>query len=215
MTKQSESQPTIKLAVFGATGGTGKEIVSQALAAGHEVTVLVRDSSRLSVKHDKLYLVIGDVLNPEKVEETLAGSEAVCCSLGHTANNPDNVVSEGTRNIVECMQKQGIQRLVVVSALGVGESQDQVSLAFKMMMKTVLRKAYEDKERQEQIVRESDLDWIIVRPGGLTNAPATGEYQFGLDPSISGGQVSRADVAAFVLQQLTDDSFLQQTPAIT
>ncbi|MAU01945.1 MAG: epimerase [Anaerolineaceae bacterium] len=205
----------MKLAVFGATGGTGKEIVSQALAAGHEVTVLVRDSSRLSVKHDKLYLVIGDVLNPEKVEETLAGSEAVCCSLGHTANNPDNVVSEGTRNIVECMQKQGIRRLVVVSALGVGESQDQVSLAFKMMMKTVLRKAYEDKERQEQIVRESDLDWVIVRPGGLTNAPATGDYQFGLDPAISGGQVSRADVAAFVLQQLTDDTFLQKTPAIT
>jgi putative NADH-flavin reductase len=214
MTKQSESQPTIKLAVFGATGGTGKEIVSQALAAGHEVTVLVRDSSRLSVKHDKLYLVIGDVLNPEKVEETLAGSEAVCCSLGHTANNPDNVVSEGTRNIVECMKKQGIQRLVVVSALGVGDSQDQVSLTFKMMMKTVLRKAYEDKERQEQIVRESNLDWVIVRPGGLTNGPATGEHEYGLDPSIGGGQVSRADVAAFVLQQLTDDTFLQQTPAI-
>ncbi len=214
MTKQSESQHHSKLAVFGATGGTGKEIVSQALAAGYEVTVLVRDSSRLSVKHDKLYLVIGDVLNPEKVEETLAGSDAVCCSLGHTANNPDNVVSEGTRNIVECMQKQDIQRLVVVSALGVGDSQDQVSLTFKMMMKTVLRKAYEDKERQEQIVRESGLDWVIVRPGGLTNGPATGDYQYGLDPSIGGGQVSRADVAAFVLQQLTDDTFLHQTPAI-
>ena len=214
MTKQSESQQCMKLAVFGATGGTGKEIVSQALAAGHEVTVLVRDPSRLSVKHDKLYLVIGDVLNPEKVEEALACADAVCCSLGHTANNPDNVVSEGTLNIVQGMQKQDIPRLIVVSALGVGDSEDQVSLRFKMMMKTVLRKAYEDKERQEQIVRESDLDWVIVRPGGLTNGPATGEYQFGLDPSIGGGQVSRADVAAFVLQQLTDDTFLQQTPAI-
>lgn len=214
MTQQSESQPSMKLAVFGATGGTGKEIVSQALASGHEVTVLVRDPARLSVKHDKLYLVIGDVLNVEKVEEALAGSEAVCCSLGHTANNPDNAVSEGTRNIITCMQKQGIQRLVVVSALGVGDSQEQVSLAFKMMMKTVLRKAYEDKERQEQILRESNLDWVIVRPGGLTNTPATGEYQFGLDPSIGGGQVSRADVAAFVLQQLTDNTFLHQTPAI-
>ena len=205
----------MKIAVFGATGGTGKQIVEQALAAGHEVTVLVRDSARLNVKHDKLYLVIGDVLNTEKVEETLAGSEAVCCSLGNTANNPDFVVSDGTQNIIECMKKQEIKRLVIVSAMGVGDSRERVSLSFKMLMKTVLRKAYEDKERQEQLVRESDLDWVIVRPGGLTNGPATGEYDFGLDTSISSGQVSRADVAAFVLQQLTDDTFLYQTPAIT
>ncbi|MCA9917982.1 MAG: SDR family oxidoreductase [Anaerolineales bacterium] len=204
----------MKLAVFGATGGTGKEIVTQALEAGHEVTVLVRDSSRLSVMHDKLYLVIGDVLNLEKVEEALAGSEAVCCSLGNTANNPDFVVSDGTQNIIEGMKKQGISRLVVVSALGVGETRERVSISFKMLMKTVLRKAYEDKERQEQIVRESGLDWVIVRPGGLTNGPATGEYKFGLDPTIGGGQVSRADVADFVLQQLTDDTYLHQTPAI-
>jgi putative NADH-flavin reductase len=204
----------MKIAVFGATGGTGREIVTQALDAGHEVTVLVRDSSKLSVDNDKLYLVIGDVLNPEKVEETLAGSEAVCCSLGNTANNPDFVVSDGTHNIIDGMKKQEIKRLVVVSAIGVGDSRERVSRSFKMLMKTVLRKAYEDKERQEQLVRESGLDWIIVRPGGLTNGPATGEYAFGLDPSIGGGQVARADVAAFVLKQLTDDTFLHQTPAI-
>lgn len=204
----------MKLAVFGATGGTGREIVAQALDAGHEVTVLVRDPAKLSVKHNKLYLVIGDVLNLEKVEEALAGSEAVCCSLGNTANNPDFVVSDGTQNIIEVMKKQAIRRLVVVSALGVGDTRDRVSLSFKMLMKTVLRKAYEDKERQEQFVRESDLDWVIVRPGGLTNGPASGEYAFGMDASIGGGQVSRADVAAFVLQQLTDDTFLHQTPAI-
>lgn len=204
----------MKLAVFGATGGTGEEIVKQALDAGHEVTVLVRDISRLNITHNKLYLVIGDVLNPEKVEEALAGSEAVCCSLGNTANNPDFVVSDGTQNIIASMRKQDIQRLVVVSALGVGDSRDRVSRSFKMLMKTVLRKAYEDKERQEQFVRESGLDWIIVRPGGLTNGPATGEYTFGLDPEIGSGQVSRADVAAFVLQQLSEDTFLHQTPAI-
>ena len=184
------------------------------MAAGYEVTFLVRDPVRLTLNHDKLYLVIGDVLNLDKVEEALAGSEAVCCTLGNTANNPDFVVSDGTRNIIEGMTKQGIERLVVVSALGVGDSREQVSLPFKMIMKTVLRKAYEDKERQEQLVRNSNLDWVIVRPGGLTNGPATGEYTYGLDPSIGGGQVSRADVAAFVLQQLKEDTFLYQTPAI-
>ncbi|GJM41562.1 MAG: hypothetical protein DHS20C20_18440 [Ardenticatenaceae bacterium] len=205
----------MKVTVFGATGGTGQEIVQQALDAGHEVTALVRDSSKLDLKHDKLYFVIGDVLNPEKVEEALAGSEAVCCSLGNTANNPDFVVSTGTKNIIDSMTKQNIKRLVVVSALGVGDSRDRVSRSFKVLMKTVLRKAYEDKERQEQLVRDSGLDWVIVRPGGLTNGPATGDFEFGLDPSIGGGQVSRADVACFVLQQLSDDTFLRQTPAIT
>lgn len=204
----------MKIALFGATGGIGNEIMSQALEAGHEVTVLVRDPAKMPLHQDKLYMVVGDVLDPEKVEETLAGSEAVCCTLGNTNNNPDFVVSEGTRHIIEGMTKQSIRRLVVVSALGVGESREQVALAFKMIMKTVLRKVYEDKERQEQLVRQSDLDWIIVRPGGLTNGPATGEYQFGLDSSLVGGQVSRADVAAFVLQQLTDNTFLRQTPAI-
>jgi uncharacterized protein YbjT (DUF2867 family) len=84
-----------------------------------------------------------------------------------------------------------------------------------MLMRTVLRKAMEDKERQEALVKASGLDWIIVRPGGLTDGPATGHYQAGLDPKISAGQVSRADVAAFVLQQLTDDTYLRQAPAIT
>ena len=205
----------MKLTIFGATGGTGTELTSQALAADHEVTVLVRDPARMTINHDKLYLVIGDVLNADKVEEALACSDAVICSLGNTANNPDYVVSDGTRHIIDGMVKQKIPRLIVISALGVGNSRDQVGRSFKMLMKTVLRKAYADKERQEQFVRESGLDWIIVRPGGLTNGPATGEYDFGLDPSISGGQVCRADVAAFTLQQLSDDTFLHQTPAIS
>jgi len=206
----------MKIALFGATGGTGKNFLQQALIAGHEVTALVRDPTRLPDSHQHLVVIQGDVLDPETVTKTLAGADAVVVTLGITPNNPETVCSEGTKNIVQEMVREGgPRRIVVVSSLGVGDSADQVPFFFKMVMKTALRGAMADKEVQEEIVRESGLDWVIVRPGGLTNDPPTGEYRVGTESDIIAGQISRADLAAFLMQQLTDDSFLRKTPAIT
>ena len=206
----------MQIAVFGATGGTGQQVVQQALAAGHSVTALVRDPSRLAAQDERLTVVEGDVLDRAKVDETVSGADAVIVSLGNTSNNPDYIVSRGTEVIVDAMTAAGIPvRLIVVSSLGVGESRDQVPFAFKMLMNTVLKKAMDDKERQEALVKASGFDWIIVRPGGLTNGPATGSYKAGVDVKLTAGQVSRADVAAFVLLQLDDDTYLHQAPAIT
>ena len=206
----------MKIAVFGATGGTGQQVVQQALAAGHSVSALVRDPSRLEVQDERLTVVEGDVLDRAKVDETVSGADAVIVSLGNTSNNPDYIVSRGTEVIVDSMTAAGKpMRLIVVSSLGVGESRDQVPFAFKMLMNTVLKKAMDDKERQEALVKASGFDWIIVRPGGLTNGPATGSYKAGVDVKLTAGQVSRADVAAFVLLQLDDDTYLHQAPAIT
>ena len=206
----------MQIAVFGATGGTGQQVVQQALAAGHSVTALVRDPSRLAAQDERLTVVEGDVLDRAKVDETVSGADAVIVSLGNTSNNPDYIVSCGTEVIVDAMTAAGIPvRLIVVSSLGVGESRDQVPFAFKMLMNTVLKKAIDDKERQEALVKASGFDWIIVRPGGLTNGPATGSYKAGVDVKLTAGQVSRADVAAFVLLQLDDDTYLHQAPAIT
>ena len=206
----------MQIAVFGATGGTGQQVVQQALAAGHSVTALVRDPSRLAAQDERLTVVEGDVLDRAKVDETVSGADAVIVSLGNTSNNPDYIVSRGTEVIVDSMTAAGKpMRLIVVSSLGVGESRDQVPFAFKMLMNTVLKKAMDDKERQEALVKASGFDWIIVRPGGLTNGPATGSYKAGVDVKLTAGQVSRADVAAFVLLQLDDDTYLRQAPAIT
>lgn len=206
----------MNIAVFGATGGTGRQVVEQALAAGHQVTALVRDPARLDIQSPHLSIVEGNVLDPAHVAATIEGADAVVVSLGNTANNPDYVVSQGTKVIVDAMQQAGTpRRIVVVSSLGVGDSIDQVPFAFKMLMKTVLKKAMDDKERQEALVQQSGLDWTIVRPGGLTDGPATGQAKAGLDAKITAGQVSRADVAAFVLQQLADDTYLHQAPAIS
>jgi uncharacterized protein YbjT (DUF2867 family) len=158
----------MKLSVFGATGGTGREIVEQALAVGTDVTVLVRDSARLSDKAKGANILIGDVLDPHSVESALHGVDAVVVSLGGRSDSPENTVSEGTKNIVAAMQSLGIKRLVVITSLGLGDSKNQVPFAFKMVMKTVMRKIMGDKELQEKFVRESGLDWVILRPGELT-----------------------------------------------
>ncbi len=206
----------MKIAVFGATGGTGKQVVQQALAAGDQVIVLVRDPAKLGLNNANLAVVTGNVLDAAKVDETLQDAEAVIVSLGNTDSNPDYIVSQGTQAIVDAMKRLGQpRRIIIVSSLGVGESKDQVSFAFKMLMKSVLRKPMEDKERQEQVIKASGLDWTIIRPGGLTDGPAAGSYKSGLDPEIGAGQVSRADVAAFVLKQLTDSTYLYKAPAIS
>ena len=205
----------MKLAVFGATGGTGKQVVEQALAAGHTVTVLVRDPAKLAIINPALTVKRGNVLEAEDVFNTVHGADAAVISLGNTANNPDGVVAKGTANVVSAMQKSGVARLIVVTSLGVGESKDQVPFAFKALIATVLRKAMQDKEEQEKIVKASALDWTIVRPGGLTDGPRTGNYRYGIDPKLSAGQVSRADVAEFILKELTDTQFLRKAPAIT
>lgn len=206
----------MKIALFGATGGTGQQIIQQALASGHSVSALARDPSRLAVQNERLTVVQGDVLDPVKVSETITGADVVIVSLGNTSNNPDYVVSNGTQVIVDGMTEPGTpKRVITITSLGVGDSRDQVPFAFKMLMSTVLKKPMEDKERQEALVRASGLDWIIVRPGGLTDGPATGSYKAGVDVNLTAGQVSRADVAAFVLQQIDDDTYLHQTPAIS
>lgn len=205
----------MKIAVFGATGGVGRTFVSQALAAGHSVTALVRDPARMDLEDAGLTLITGNVLDADVVAQTVAGADAVLCTLGNTANNPDRVVSKGTAEIVRAMETQGVRRLVVISSLGVGDSKDQVPFAFKLIMKTVLRKVMQDKEAQEDIVRSTNLDWTIIRPGGLSNDPADGNYTAGLERSISAGMVSRADVAAFTLSEIVSPQYMHQTPAIT
>ena len=121
----------------------------------------------------------------------------------------------GEMNIILAMKAKGVQRLVVVTSLGVGDGENQVPLVFKLVMKTVMRKIMMDKDRQEQFVRASGLDWVIVRPGELTDGLPSGEYIFGIDPTIMAGKVSRADVAEFILHNLSDDQFLCQAVAVT
>lgn len=204
----------MKLALFGATGGTGRQILAQAISAGHRVTALVRDQAKLDRTNRALTVIVGNVLQPADVDKAVAGADAVVCSLGNTANNPDMLVSKGTRQIIDAMQRYNVRRLIVVSSLGVGDSKHQVSFFFKVLMRTVLRKVIKDKEAQEAAVRATQLDWTIVRPGGLSDDPPTGLYRVGTE-NLTAGRIARADVADFILKELTRNEYIHQTPGIT
>jgi putative NADH-flavin reductase len=200
------------IALFGATGGTGQQILAQALEQGHRVTALVRDPSKLS-ERTGLTKVVGDALDQSAATACVSGADAVVCVLGsHGGRDP--IEARGTGRILDAMRETGVRRIVVVTSLGVGDSREQLPWFFRVIMELTLKAVLAAKEEQERLVKTSGLDWIIIRPGGLTDGPKTGTYRFGVDRSLKSGRIARADVADFVLRQLNDDTFLRQTPAV-
>ena len=207
----------MRLLIIGSTGGTGRELVEQALEQKHEVTALARMPEKLQIKHQNLHIMKGDVTDPDIVEQAVRGHDAVLCALGTKVIRKNTIQSDGTRNIIHAMQQNGVRRLVLESSLDVGDSRGQLGFFFAHVIRpTFLRNIFEDKELQEKLVRESSLEWVIVRPAMLTNSPRTGKYRagFGANDHIQ-RKISRADVADFMLKQLTDNSFLGKTPGLS
>jgi putative NADH-flavin reductase len=207
----------VKLLVFGATGGTGREIVRQALEQGHDVTGFARNASALAHSHDRLRVVQGDMLDVASVEAAVPGHDAVLSALGSPSLRSNSALSDGTRNIVRAMDREGVWRLVVISSMGVGDSKSQLGLFYNVFLIPVfLRNVFVDKETQEQYVRDSPLEWTIVRPGTLTNGPRTGVYRIGFGTSEVPPfpKISRADVADFMLKELAAKTHLKTTPGI-
>jgi len=201
------------LVVFGATGPSGRELVGQALALGHEVTAFVRDPAKLPVHHDRLRLAQGDVYDQEVVDAAVAGHDAVIGALGIRKGTPKTLVADGTERILKAMHRHGVRRYIGLSAFGAGETHDR-SLYTRVTWAT-LGPNLEDKERHERLIAASDLDWTLVRPPRLTDGPATGRYRVGTDLKMSLlSKVSRADVAAFMLEQLDDTTWIGKAPAI-
>jgi putative NADH-flavin reductase len=206
----------MKVVIFGATGSVGRLMVAQALEEGHTVTAFARDPAKLSITHPNLRVIQGDAMDPAAVEQAVRGQDAVVCALGAGAKG--TIRSEGTRNIVAAMERAGVRRLVCQSSLGVGDSRENLNFFWKyVMFGMLLREAYADHVAQESQVMRSALDWTIVRPGAFTDGPRTGRYRHGFaaDDKAITFKVSRADVAEFMLKQLTDRSYLRKTPALS
>lgn len=206
----------MRIAVFGATGTVGRHIVEQALERGYEVTALTRDASRIARTHERLHVVEGDVLDPGAVERAVIGQDAVLVALG---NGRKGVVrAEGTRTVVEAMNRTGVKRLICQSTLGAGDSRANLNFLWKyIMFGLLLRPAYADHQQQEACIRASDLDWTIVRPSAFTDGPRTGTYRrgFGSDEPGLSLKISRADIAEFLLDQLTDRTYVHKAPGIS
>jgi putative NADH-flavin reductase len=207
-----------KILVLGATGGTGRLIVSQALARGYQVTALVRSPEKRSeLKGAKL--IVGDVRDETALREALKGQDAVVSALGTPASpfREVTLLSTATRALVNAMKAEHVSRLVCITGMGAGDSAGHGGLLFdNVIFPLLLKKVYADKNRQEAIIRDSELDWILVRPSVLNDKPGRGSVRALTDLSdFHGGTISREDVATFVLDQLHADAWLHHSPLIT
>lgn len=199
----------INIAVFGATGGTGRQIVKQALAAGHQVTAVVRTPSAFEMRHEHLEVQRGDVMNPTSLASSLSNQGAVLSALGVGSSlQPTTLYSTGTRHVLQTMKAVGVRRFIGVSAGGfVTDPNDSFLLkrVVKPILKRILKNPYDDMKRMEADVERSDLDWTIIRPARLNDGPHTGQYRIALNGNVPGGwTISRADVADFMVKHLSD-----------
>lgn len=212
------SEPRPKILVLGATGGTGRLIVAQSLARGYDVTALVRSPGKAK-SLPRAKLVVGDARDPKVLREALRGREAVVSALGTPASpfREVTLLSEVTRTLVGAMRDEGVARLVAVTGIGAGDSRGHGGFAFdRLILPLLLRHVYADKDRQEDIVRQCGLDWVLVRPTVLSNKPGRGAVRALVNlAGFHGGSVAREDVARFVLDQVETDAWIGRTPLIT
>jgi len=203
----------MKLVIFGATGSVGRHVVRQAVEAGHDVTTFARHDGAFDGVARRLR---GDVLNRDDVAAAVRGQDAVIIVLGDGGKG--RVRSRGTANVIAAMKDAGVRRLVCQSTLGAGDSAGNLNFFWRyVMFGLLLRRAYRDHQLQEEQVRQSGLDWTIVRPAAFTDGPETGKLRtgFGADATGLTLKVSRADVARFILATLNDAKWVRKTPGLS
>jgi putative NADH-flavin reductase len=208
----------MNILIVGATRGIGRQLLEQALMSGHAVTAMARNPQRLATQQERLRVIKGDIRDSDSVALAMAGQDAVCCTIGVKA--PwlwVTVFSEGTKNLLQAMEKAGVRRLICVTGIGAGDSKGHGGFLYdRIFYPFLLKPIYADKDRQESLIKASDVDWTIVRPGFLTNGPLTKNYRMLTDMTgVTAGSISRADVAHFFLKELESKQYLRQTPLLT
>ncbi len=208
----------MKIIVFGATGTVGRLVVERALCDGHSVTAFARNTDKLKIDNSKLSLVSGDAMNQTDVSNAIVGHDAVIITLGSGMKRKSLIRSQGTEMIIQAMLKHGVKRLICQSTLGVHESWNNLNFFWKrIMFGFLLRPVFLDHELQETLVRNSGLDWTLVRPSAFTDEPARGAFKIGFDASEKSLslKIPRADVAEFLKRQLLDDSYLHRAVGLS
>jgi uncharacterized protein YbjT (DUF2867 family) len=208
----------MKVAIFGATGGVGRNLLEQALAAGHDVTALARDPQKLHRADQSLTVVEGDVRDADAVRGVVDGQDAVLIALGAPLLDNSGIRAEGTRVIVDAMQKSGVRRLVCLSVFGAGDSWALLPRFYRwFVMPVILRRVLKDHVAQEAVVASSVLEWSLVRPANFTDGDLTGTYWHGQHPPMHqlSMKISRADVADFMLKGLGDRAGIGQAECVS
>ena len=208
----------MKVLVIGGTRGIGREVVAAAHAAGHEVTLLARNAERISLPVTGVRVVVGDAGDADDIERAVAGQDAVVWTVGiGPTRRPVDLFSRSTQFLLAAMAKHGVRRLLCVTGVGAGDSRGHGGFFYDRILQPLFMKTiYDDKDRQEQQLQQSDVDWTIVRPGMLTNAPATGLVRALTDlEGVTVGKVSRADVAGFIVDHLRTGEYRKTAVLLT
>ena len=205
------------VALFGATGGTGRRVLTRLVAAGHQVRVLVRDPARLP-SVDGVVVVVGDVLDPAAVGETVAGSQAVISVVGQVKGSPPTLQTDGTRLIVEAMHRHGVARLITLSGGGLRAEQDRPHLPDRIirgLLRLLAGHVLADAEGHLTVLQGSGLDWPVVRGPRLTDDPGLGRYRVGWVGVDASTKIARDDLADFIVTQLDDQRFTRCMPFVS
>ena len=208
----------MEMVIIGATRGIGAKLLDQALQNDNDVTVLARNPSDIEKDDDRLRVLQGDINDADTVDEAIKGQQAVCVTIGRgPTRKPVSLFSEGTKNVIAAMMHYSVKELICVTGIGAGDSKGHGGFLYDKIVHPILLKTiYEDKNIQEDLVKESGLEWVIVRPGFLTNGPLSGKYRVLTDLiGVKAGKISRADVAHFILTQLNSMTHVRQTPLLT
>ena len=208
----------MKIVVIGASRGIGLEVVKQALERGHEVTALLRDTGKLELDHARLHKIRGDVGKAADVQGAIVGQDAVCTCVGvNPTRKPVELSSRGAGNVLAALRDAPNTKFIAVTGVGAGDSRGHGGFFYdKIFQPFALGTIYADKDREEALIKTSAADWLIVRPGFLTNGARTGKYRTITDlRGVTAGKISRADVADFILNQLETPSLFRQTPLLT
>jgi putative NADH-flavin reductase len=207
----------MNIAIFGASGATGHELVKQALGQGHRVTAFVRNPAKLRIRDDHLKVLKGDVSDYSAVAEAVQQQDVAMSALGaKTPFKRNSDLIAGVRHIVKAMEHAHISRFIYLSFAGVEEGRRHFGFFFKYVIAPVLTNVIKDHEEKENIIKQSNLNWTIVRPPKLTNGSHTGVFRSGENIKQRSMllAISRADVADFMVQQLTDRSFIKKAPLL-
>ena len=204
----------MKVVIFGANGKTGILLVEQALAKGHQVIAYIRRPESILIENTKLKIVVGNLNEVLKMKDTITGADACISALGGGSLTKHSIdIINGIKNIVSIMEIAKVHRFIYLSSLGAGNSCYLFPQPLRFLLtKVLLRVTLEDHNINENIIINSKLEWTIVRPGGLTDGNLKGELKFGIEktPVKGSSSISRANVASFMLQQLTNDTFINK-----
>lgn len=208
----------MRILIVGASKGIGLEITRQALAAGYDVRALARSATSIELTDAKLEKVQGNALKQQDVEAALAGVDAVIVTLGVSVGalfKPVSLFSDAMRVLIAAMKEKGVSRLICITGFGAGDSKASIPPLQRIPYRIVFGRSFDDKSLQEKLIKESGLDWTIVRPGMLSNGPRTGRYKVLREPlEWRNGFISRADVADFLVKQIEDRAFIHASPVL-